>query len=375
MKILKAKSQFQNRMMTPDVIRMINTYRCYGVKMKRVLFILKGVCIFSFAFLCFLAPNLYISKLKAQENMKNDRDTIEAPISKGIDDKIVKNSTYDLGSIAGKIKLTNGIYDGALNDHAEIKKIVFGDLNNDDKEDAVVIIEYSGGGSGLWPILLAVVNNGDKLGFPQGIDLGDRNNIESVKIKKGVIILNMVVHKKNDPACCPSKRSVEKFVIEKNILISQNENTAGIASPKSEDIDFAKDRITKYLAYRCSAGTTGSYNAKIEISDVDNNEVFDVSITTVKICNPEVAMDRILVWTGRAVLLFLKEDKPKWTVDKIYLIMDEKPHAAKFAAIGHEYVMKVSDLLKSCEKIDPHSEHGGIDECVVRSWSLMDYAK
>jgi hypothetical protein len=135
------------------------------------------------------------------------------------DEIFIKNCTYDTGEVAGKIKLTNGNFSDQNGESALLDKIVYGDLNNDNKEDVAVIIKSSGGGSGIFSILLAGIKNGDKFDFLKGIFLGDRIIIESIKIDKGIIILNMIVQGPNDGLCCPSVKTVQKYKIINNKLV------------------------------------------------------------------------------------------------------------------------------------------------------------
>ena len=86
--------------------------------------------------------------------------------------------------------------------------IAFGDLDGDGVDDAAVVLSYSGGGSGTFFDLFAVLNQN---GAPVPIgsrDLGDRVRITSIEIVNGEIILMMVAHGPDDALCCPTQDTV-----------------------------------------------------------------------------------------------------------------------------------------------------------------------
>jgi hypothetical protein len=90
-------------------------------------------------------------------------------------------------------------------------KMAFGDLNDDGVQDAAVVLISSGGGSGSFRELIAVL---DRNGRPQqaaSAFLGDRTDIKSISIRSGIIFVDLVRHGPNDPMCCPTVREVKKY--------------------------------------------------------------------------------------------------------------------------------------------------------------------
>lgn len=136
----------------------------------------------------------------------------------------LKNSEYIVSG--EKIKLTNGIYEHgtiAKGDLLllEIGEVTFGELNSDGKEDAAVILKSSGGGSGVFTELAAVIN---KNGIPYhvaSVEIGDRVKIQSISIKSEQIIVNMLKHGPSDPMCCPTLKTVVKYGLSGNKLIKK----------------------------------------------------------------------------------------------------------------------------------------------------------
>jgi len=139
----------------------------------------------------------------------------------------LKNSEYYVSVFEETVQLEDGYYfrpwlpDSATGLRVEIldEKIAFGDLNNDGKEDAAVIVYSSGGGSGGFRDLAVVINESGK---PSGLTskfLGDRVMINSITIQSGVITLDMVVHGPEDGLCCPSVEKIFKYELSENQLM------------------------------------------------------------------------------------------------------------------------------------------------------------
>jgi len=127
----------------------------------------------------------------------------------------------------GVARLTDGQYQEEIVPGAASKVIValypdmyaFGDLNGDGLDDAAVFLAASGGGSGTFITLEAVVND---QGTPQHIasaDLGDRTQIKAVTIKDGKIIVDMIVHSPDDPMCCPTQHLVQTYTLQEQQLV------------------------------------------------------------------------------------------------------------------------------------------------------------
>ena len=52
-------------------------------------------------------------------------------------------------------------------------------------------------------------------------DLGDRVKINSLSIQAGKIIIDMVVHGPNDPACCPTVKKIATYTLVGNKLVEK----------------------------------------------------------------------------------------------------------------------------------------------------------
>jgi hypothetical protein len=122
------------------------------------------------------------------------------------------------------VQLKNGEFTRRNPDNplfVSIVKIALGPLSNHRTKDAAVIYDYNTGGSGFFTMLGAVAND---RGQPKNIalaDLGDRVKINSLSIQAGKIIIDMVVHGPNDPACCPTVKKIATYVLVGNKLVGK----------------------------------------------------------------------------------------------------------------------------------------------------------
>ena len=127
----------------------------------------------------------------------------------------------------GAAKLKDGQYEEEIVPGAASKTVIalmpdryaFGDLNGDAVDDAAVVLVASGGGSGSFVYLEAVLN--DK-GAPKHVAeaaLGDRTRIDSIAIQAGQITVDVVTHGPSDPMCCPSLKATKKFKLQGEKLV------------------------------------------------------------------------------------------------------------------------------------------------------------
>ena len=140
----------------------------------------------------------------------------------------LKNAEYQSEWPAeGVAKLTDGEYQEEIVPGAASKLIIvvypdmhaFGDLNGDGVDDAAVVLATSGGGSGTFISLEAVIND---RGTPKHVAtafLGDRAQVKTVAIESGEITVDMVTHGPDDPMCCPTLEVTQKYKLQGDILV------------------------------------------------------------------------------------------------------------------------------------------------------------
>jgi hypothetical protein len=127
----------------------------------------------------------------------------------------------------GVAKLTDGEYEEEIVPGAASKLIIvvypdrhaFGDLDGDGIDDAAVVLATSGGGSGTFISLEAVINDKGTPKHVASAELGDRVRVESVVIESGEITVDMVTHGPEDPLCCPTVEATQKYKLQGDTLV------------------------------------------------------------------------------------------------------------------------------------------------------------
>ncbi len=80
---------------------------------------------------------------------------------------------------------------------------LFGDLDHDGDEDAVVVIVYDPGGSGTFYYIAAAINQNGSYSGTAGYLLGDRIIAQVVKIHNGVVLAQYLDRRPADPMSTP----------------------------------------------------------------------------------------------------------------------------------------------------------------------------
>jgi heat shock protein HslJ len=124
------------------------------------------------------------------------------------------NATYQSElSASGSVTLTNGEYRDPSNAGAALilsNYAAFGDITGDGQEDAVVVLIATGGGSGTFYYLTVVQHQGDALVDARTL-IGDRVRLNALQIAGDQIALDMLKAGPDDPQCCPSVQTVQRF--------------------------------------------------------------------------------------------------------------------------------------------------------------------
>ena len=140
---------------------------------------------------------------------------------------ILRNATYHSPDW-GEFQLSNGIYYRTPPTSQEspetyttrlLDTILYGDINLDGFQDAVVFLSTQNGGSGHFVEMAAVLNLNGNPSNISTLYLGDRVIIESGTIQNGLITLNLRVQGPNDPLCCASQIEGRNFHLDGSQLI------------------------------------------------------------------------------------------------------------------------------------------------------------
>ena len=125
----------------------------------------------------------------------------------------LKNATYaGLGERLGPVTLANGRWTGAppASGAASRPSVelagdfrVVGDLDGDGLEEAVVVLTYSSGGTGVFSFLAVVTREDGTLRNVATTALGDRVQVRSARVDGGRLLVSAVRAGESDAACCP----------------------------------------------------------------------------------------------------------------------------------------------------------------------------
>lgn len=99
--------------------------------------------------------------------------------------------------------------------------IAYGDLDGDGRLDAAVVLVSDSGGSGTF-VYLAAVESRD--GTPLNVAttlLGDRDQVRSLTIDDGRLLVKLLSHAADDPACCPSLETTRTFRLREGQLVDE----------------------------------------------------------------------------------------------------------------------------------------------------------
>lgn len=118
------------------------------------------------------------------------------------------------GQVAFGEGATEKVYAGIVND-----TVAYGDLDGDGIADAAVVVFISGGGSGTFIHLVAML---DRSGAPEQAAwafLGDRVPVRNLTITGGQIVARTVTHRPSDGLCCPTLEVTRTFGLEGDRLV------------------------------------------------------------------------------------------------------------------------------------------------------------
>ena len=130
-------------------------------------------------------------------------------------------ATYGTENTAtGAMRLKDGHYEDGDRVAGDLDTLgAQGDLDGDGSEDRVVLLVTSTGGSGVFEDIYALRRVGGQLVVSAPGFLGDRVEVEDLRIEHGDIVVDLVVQGDNDPLCCPTQHVTYRFRLSGNALV------------------------------------------------------------------------------------------------------------------------------------------------------------
>jgi hypothetical protein len=152
----------------------------------------------------------------------NEPVTTESPNkSLSLDD--FKDVTLSGLTLGAPVQLKDGVYEEGSGQDSLLMQLLpqaaFGDLNNDGREDAVLLFSENYGGSGNFVAMTALLAADDGYIQMTPISIDDRPLIDTVTIEEGRIVLNATVHNINDAMVNPTKQTVQTYKVANGKLV------------------------------------------------------------------------------------------------------------------------------------------------------------
>lgn len=220
--------------------------------------------------------------------------------------QLIENATYNPQEsvTGGSVQLTNGRWDGPSDtgfSHPYVSMMpdftMYGDIDRDGSNEAVVIVHESGGGSGVFRVLGLFGRVGEEVRHLGSVPLGDRVQIRSVQIQPEQVIAEYVRHAEGEPRCCPTEvvrttwgYSNGKFSVVSDKVLGKL-SPSFLAGSVWELQPASKPAITLTFTDGRFSGEDGCshYEAPVKEGEYGGAIVVDRATTTLRNCDPNLA--------------------------------------------------------------------------------------
>lgn len=145
-----------------------------------------------------------------------------ATTSMVVTDDDAANATYKTENTdSGEMKLADGHYEDSDLTTGDLDTLeARGDLDGDGREDLVVLLVTGTGGSGVFRDIYVLRRDaGGKLLVSPPAFLGDRVDVNDLRVERGEVVVDLVVQGENDPLCCPTQPVTYRFRLANNELV------------------------------------------------------------------------------------------------------------------------------------------------------------
>ena len=245
----------------------------------------------------------------------------------------LKNAEYTSDFTAnGKARLVNGDYWEPVPDSpakVEVRLsdlMAFSDLDGDGARDAAVVLVSSGGGTGRFYDLVAMLNKDGQPVQAAGIRLGDRVQLRSMVVDGGKAVIEMVTQGPGDGACCPTLKVRNTYAFENSTwkeLSSEEQGSVSLSDLEGVTWQLSElnkgqslvegTEITATFANGKISGSAGCNNYSAALTPGERTAVtVGPAVSTRKAC-PE------LVMAQEAEYLSALQSVTQWGFDDGYL--------------------------------------------------------
>jgi len=143
--------------------------------------------------------------------------------TQAISKEALRNATYS-GIYDTPVTLTDGQLKQVIEGQPFTLEYVdnqelYGDLDGDGVQDAVVFLIERGGGSGAFTYVAAQLNRGGQPVDAGAVRIEDRIGVKSAAIQDGKVVMEIITQGPGDVACCSSHKSPRTYSLENGKLV------------------------------------------------------------------------------------------------------------------------------------------------------------
>lgn len=157
----------------------------------------------------------------------------------------LRNATYS-GIYDQRITLADGLYEGEPSEaddpsHSTVEYIdgaeLYGDLDGDAVDDAVVFLLERGGGSGAFTYVAAQLNRDVQPVDAGAVRIEDRIGVRSAAIEEGQVVLDIITQGPGDVACCGAHKAHKTYALQDGRLVETSAAGGDLVKVSAADLD------------------------------------------------------------------------------------------------------------------------------------------
>lgn len=138
----------------------------------------------------------------------------------------IRNAEYQLGfmDVPRVVQLTDGRFEQGSSGGEDYVSVIVtdftarGDLDGDGFDEYAAMIAEDYGGTGTFVFLAVFADVNGKPVFQTSVFVDDRPQVNELSIGSGEVFMDATVHRKDEPLCCPTMKTVRHYRLVTNQL-------------------------------------------------------------------------------------------------------------------------------------------------------------
>lgn len=189
------------------------------------------------------------------------------------------NFSYRPSCAKKPIRVKDGVYERTNPSDRflfKVGSVVYGDLDGDGRDEAIVTTACNTGGSGVFSegFLFGLVNG--RVRQLTNVPGGDRawNSIHAITVTDGVLsVVRLAPDGPNGPACCPKFLETTKYKLVGHRLTQQGEvSRSGYEEPVAKQANAASGNVTGTVTYRQRIALPPGSLLEVSLVDVSRTD-------------------------------------------------------------------------------------------------------